>query len=266
MVSMKVHLLCPFALGVIFILSLNSCTKTVEQTNTVIHDSTVVKHDTTGGAWIRFVSMFPGNTPSGITIFDADSNTIFTVAGNACPGNYYPLPPDTSSVFYATISNLGWKNLPLYVTALGPTLNTCGLFLEITNNNGQLDSSLRSTFSVDSEKLIPPPSGMCYVRFMDGLEDPTGPFYVELDADSVNKSLFHDSQSNPSPIGFSGISPYALIPATQHKIYFHVDDPSNPQAPVFSISPLFEDGHYYDIQATGWVNSGNGPTFSVYEE
>ncbi len=245
---MKIHRWWPFAFGIIVIISVNSCTKTVETTK--VDSLTVVDsvRDTVGRAWIRFVSMFPGNVATLINLYQADS-TPFTTARNSCPNTYIPIRPDTSSTFYANIPSLGgYKLVP--IPPLRQTMNTYGLFL-LTNG---VDSSLELVRSYDSEKFTPPPPGYCYFRMINGIADAEGPFFVDTGA--VGNSLFF-ANGKPQSIPAFNFSYYALIPAGEHTFYLRIDDPSNPQPPVpFQTVQLCESGAYYTLRATGPMATG----------
>src|ERR1700679_3264582 len=168
MINMKTHHFWPIVVGVIIIVSMNSCTKTVTDVKTV--DSTIV--DTNGRGFIRFVSMFPPSAGTEFQIFNADT-TPFTYASNTLPGSYFPVSPNLPMTLYANIPIFqGLQFMPL--PAPGPTMNTYALFLFV---NSQGDSTLQPIRSIDSEKLTPPPPGYSYIRLINGIPDATGPFF-----------------------------------------------------------------------------------------
>jgi len=224
-------------------LAMNSCTKTIVQTKTV--DSTVFDtlhstdtlRDTLGTriAWIRFVSMFPGSTPPTVAISKTPGGVAFAYATTPLTGNYLPLHPDTSYTFYLSSPELpGWSSA-LAIPPLGSTLSTYALFLIISNNGA--DSSMHPSWSIDSEKLTPPPLGYCYVRGIDGISD--GSQY-DLDLDTI----YHDLV----PIQSYQITRYVLVKAGEHTIFLRTIGTGD--TPL-QIPGNFQDGSYYTVRATG---------------
>ncbi len=246
MINMKTHHFLPIVVGVIIIVSMNSCTKTVTDVKTV--DSTVV--DTIGRGFIRFVSMFPPSAGTEFQIFNADT-TPFTYASNTLPGSYFPVSPNLPLTLYGNIPFLGGLQfMPL--PAPGPTMNTYALFLFV---NSQGDSTLQPIRSIDSEKFTPPPPGYCYIRLINGIPDSPGPFFVDLD--TVDSSIF-SSHSKPQSTPAFSFSSYALIPAGQHTIFLRIDDSNDPQTEVpFQTSYRFDGGQYYSVLATGSLTNGS---------
>jgi hypothetical protein len=243
---MKIRHLWLFALGVIMIVSMNSCTKTVVQTTVDSVKVIDTVRDKVGLCEVRFVCMFPQFDASQINIYAAgDSHNPILLATNNCPNTYFPVRSDTTTTFYVNIPTVNnwYDSVPL--PPPGPTMNTCAMFL---NNNGQGDSSFTYTWSNDSEKFTPPPSGHSYIRLINSVADATGPFFVDLDmvGDSI---VFPHAQSQALP-AFS-ISDYALIPSGQHHIYLRPSFSNIQQPPAFSTVENFEDGQYYTIVATG---------------
>lgn len=243
---MKTHHFWPIVVGVIIIVSMNSCTKTVTDVKTV--DSTIV--DTNGRGFIRFVSMFPPSAGTEFQIFNADT-TPFTYASNTLPGSYFPVSPNLPMTLYANIPIFqGLQFMPL--PAPGPTMNTYALFLFV---NSQGDSTLQPIRSIDSEKLTPPPPDYSYIRLINGIPDATGPFFADLD--TVDSSIFY-SNSKPQSIPAFSFSYYALIPAGQHTIFLRIDDSNDPQTVVpFQTSYRFDGGQYYSVLATGSLTNGS---------
>lgn len=240
---MKIHVLWPFAFGLVLVLTMNSCTKTIVQTNTVfdtLHRTDTLQsmdtlRDTAGLGWIRFVSMFPGATPPTIFISKTPGGSAFSFGTTPVTGTFLPLRPDTSYTFYLSSPNLpGWSST-LDIPPLGSTINTYALFL-IISPNGK-DSTMHPFWSIDSEKLTPPPAGYCYVRCIDGIPD--GDQY-KLDLDSVYNDL--------TDIQNLQITRYVLIKAGEHTVLFRTIGTAN--------TPLqkpgnFQDGAYYTVRANG---------------
>ncbi len=234
-------LLWPLVFGVIFIASINSCTKT--NTVTQIKDSTIVDtvRDTIGRGFIRFVSMLPPSAGTDITIYNADSVTPFTTVSSNILGSYFPVRPDTSLTLFAYIPSLGLQSMPL--PAPGQTMNTYALFM--------VGNTFHVIRSLDSEKFTPPPADSCYFRLING--DPTSlPFFVDIDMEG--HSIFY-ANSQAQSISFTNFSYYARIPAGEHTFYLRVDDPSNPQTVISSQRPFScVGGQYYTAEAD---TSGN---------
>lgn len=248
---MKNRHLWPFALGVIILISMNSCTKTVVQTTV---DSVTVIHtvkDTIGLAQIRFVSMFPAYDGQVINIYGAgDSIHQILIAQNLCPNTYFDIRPDTLTTLYTRIPSLNnWLD-SIPIPPPGPTMRTYALFLA----GSQGDSSFTPVWSNDSEKFTPPPPGYSYIRLINSVADLL-PLFVDLDT-VKNAVLFPRALSQSTP-PFQ-ISEYTLIPDGQHMIYLRVDDSNNPKTVVaFSLGQNFEDGQYYTILATGPSTNGS---------
>ena len=243
---MKFHILWPFAFGALVLLSINSCTKTVVQTQTDTLRSTDTLHDTLGPheAWIQFLSMFPDSITRSILISttpDANS-TLLTVAQNSIDGRYLPLRADSSYMLYLSTPSLpGWQD-SLPIPQLGNTLNTYALFLvdPLRMEPGR---------SVDSEKLTPPPPGYCYVRFVNGIPDAPS---ISLALDTLGKSLFPNN-GNFGRTDFESISPYALVRAGTHSIY--LESQGNP--PLQRPNNSFKEGYWYTVRATGSIKENN---------
>ncbi len=242
---MKIRHFWPFAFGVIFIVSINSCTKTVVQTN--VDSLTIVDsiRDTLGLGLVRFVSMFPQGASSFINIYEG-KDTVgipLTVASNSCPNSYIPVSPNISTNFYAYVPVLnGNQFMPL--AAPRHTMNTVAMFL---STNSQ-DSNFNYVVNTDSEKFTPPPPGYCYIRLINGIADAVLPFYVDLD--TVGQSIFY-SGSVPQSIPPFSFSYYALIPAGQHTIFLRTEDSFHPRQVAYQFSQQCEDGGYYTIEAIG---------------
>ncbi len=265
MISMKNHILWPFLFGVIIIVSINSCTKTITQIKTV--DSTVTVRDTVrdtaGDAEVRFICMFPDNVTTNIPIHKTDAS-LLVAAQNFCPSVYSPVWPDSSMIFLASIIvpslNLDWYDT-MFLPPLGHTMNTYALFFDIDNTPDKSDTSLRYTYSVDSEKLTPAPANECYVRFIHGIQD-ADQFYVELDtADNTTAvhSIFYSSGPPrlPLPIQWGIISDYVLIPSGPHTLYFQPASNLSTGQVSFTIPQSFEAGGYYTVLATGRMSDGS---------
>jgi hypothetical protein len=236
---MKIRHLWPFALGVITLISMNSCTKTVVQTtvDSVKVIDTVL--DKVGLAQVRFVCMFPAYDGQLINIYlPGDSIHQILTAQNICPNTYFDIRPDTLTTLYTRIPSLNnWLD-SIPIPSPGPTLRTCAIFLA--------DSIFTPVWSNDSEKFTPPPPGYCYIRLINSA-GAIDPLFVDLDiVDSAVVFPHAQSQSIPP----YQISEYTLIPVGQHTIYLRVDDPNNPKTVVaFSLGQNFEDGQYYTILA-----------------
>jgi hypothetical protein len=245
MSPMKLHVLWPFAFGLAFILTVNSCTKTV----TGPTDSVIVRdtsrdtlHDTLGThqAWVRFVSMIPDSIATEIILSktqDANASQ-FAYALNSVSGNYLPLRSDTSYLFYLSNPNrTGWSTT-LNIPTANESMKTWALFW--------LSNQVRPIPSTDSEKLTPPPPGYCYVRFMDGINDPSGSPTYFFDLDTV----YHDLV----PIQDLQISQYVLVKAGEHTLFLRESGTSN--TPL-QVPGNFEDGSYYTVRATGSFTANN---------
>jgi hypothetical protein len=239
---MKLHILWPFAFGLLLLVSMNSCTKTI--TNTV--DSTTVDtlRDTVGSrqAWIRFVSMFPDSLATTVIISkNLTTPSVFAYAVNSVSGSYFPLRSDTSYLFYLSSPTIpGWSD-SLAIPILGNTVNTLALF--------RFGDQTQPQRSIDSEKLTPPPLGYSYVRFINGISDGTADFYLDLD--TVGNPLF----SSMVPIQDGQISPYVLVKTDRsHTLYLRT--PGTTDVLLTQLGN-FENGSYYSVRAIGLLSENN---------
>jgi hypothetical protein len=237
--GMKLHVLWPFAFGLVIMLTMNSCTKTIVQTKTV--DSTIV--DTSGPALVRFVSMFPDSIATSIDISKVHNGvpTAFTYAVNTMSGSFFPIRPDTSYTFQLSSSTMPGWSASLDVPVLGNSINTFALFL--FNNN------FVPRRSIDSEYLTPPPLGYCYLRFIDGIADGADNYYLDLD--TIYKDLFSNSQ----PISNLDITRYVLVKAGVHTLFLRTSGSS--LTPLQTNPDNLVDGFYYTVRATGSFTDNN---------
>ena len=243
---MKFHILWPFAFGALVLFSMNSCTKTVVQTQTDTLRSTDTLRDTLGPheAWIQFLSMFPDSIATTILLSTTPNanSSLYTVAQNSISGAYLPLRADSSYMFYLSSPSMpGWED-SLPIPQLGNTLNTYALFLvdPLRMEPGR---------SVDSEKLTPPPSGYCYVRFVNGISDASS---ISFDIDSIGNALFANN-GNFGRTDFESFSSYALVKAGTHSIYLE----SQGNAPLQRPNNSFKEGYWYTVRATGSIKENN---------
>ncbi len=233
---MKVHILWPFAFGFVLLLGMNSCTKTIVQTNTVV--DTLHSVDTVGLAYIRFICMFPDTMTTSLRISKtSNANTLFATATQSVPGGYIPVRPDTSyTYFFSTTDNLWMDSEAL--PAPGLTMTTYALFL---SGNRILISP-----TIDSEQWTPPPSGYCYVRFLEGIAGSPAQFFLDLD--TIGHSLFYRSNGHSKSITYPDFSSYVLVKAGEHTLFLR--DPLTLET-YAQIPGNFQDGSYYTVIATG---------------
>ncbi len=255
--GMKFHTLWPFAFGLLLLASMNSCTKTVLETQTDTLRATDTLRDTLGPheAWVRFVSIFPASVATELelsTTSDVNSS-LYTVAPNSLGGSYLPLRADTSFMFYISNPAMpGWEDSSLRIPVLGNTINTYALFL-VDTSPGHPYFSVQSQRAVDSEKLTPPPADSCYVRFINGISDGSAAFDFDLNA--LGNSLFL-TNGHSEPIYWAALSQYGLVRVGTHTIYLRT--PGTTDAPLQLQNYTFRAGHWYTVIATGSLKENTG--------
>gem|GEM_PF-2346779 len=257
---MKTPILAILVVTAVFVLSINSCTKTVTDTVYDTTHDTVHLHDTIGPALIRFISMLPDSITGGSPVvlsFSSDPKTASFFAGNTIGGSYYPVAHDTAIQYYVFFAGRLFDSIPM--PKLRPnSVNTYALFL---NTKGQIYYVPPAS---DSTKLKTPPSGYAYLRFINGVPDypvPVATFYLDIDTVGNSYSLYH-LNGQPRPIGFTEISEYALVKAGTHKVF--VSAPYSSDAD-FTVPFSFQDGSFYTAHVTG-SHSNNTAKFLIDAE
>jgi len=247
---MKTPILFILAVTAAFLVTVNSCTKTVTQTV----DSTVrdTVHDTAlipvGGAALRFLSMFPKSVSNtwDFTNDSDGSNTAYYSTSVTSP-YYIQIPPSTPVTYYLFLNQstfLGSIPLP----SLGDgSITTVAVF---DTSQGIIQIALGN----DSAKSTPPPPGYCYLRFVNGVPDyPSPQPLVYLDLDGKDTSVFL-SNGFDRPYYWKEISPYALIPSGQHAVNLRDSPLGNI---IYTNTSVFQSGLYYTAHITGTQAAGN---------
>ena len=236
------------ALGLIVMSQLSSCTKTETVTQ---WDTTYVKvHDTIGQASIRFIPVLPdsfGVYQSVRRTMDGPTLLLF----KANPSYYIPVAPDTSAVYYLwnSTSNKYIDQVPL-PKLLPNSITSVVLYYD--------QSELQYILANDSQKVIPPPPGYSYVRFINTIADHSVSTYLSVDADHSGNSIVK--------AGFGEASEYGLLSAGSHTLLVHAagDNSGNLIDTVKGIN-IFQEGGYYTVVAQG-SQAAHTAMYTVYSE
>jgi hypothetical protein len=252
---MKTPILFILAVTAAFLVTVNSCTKTITQTKDVdstVRDTVIIR-DTAllpvGGAAIRFLSMFPDSIGTPLKFSTtSDGNNIAFYASNTISSTYLPVSPTTQLTYYLFIPNQStyFGSIPLPALGVG-SITTIAVF---DNGVGNVQIALGS----DSVKLTPPPAGYCYLRFANGVNDYPNPPAVYIDLDGTDTSVFL-SNGFDRPYGWREISPYVLIPTGHHLVNLR-------DSPLGNIlyqdnNVVFQDSGYYTAHITGSQTAGS---------
>jgi hypothetical protein len=248
---MKTPILFIFALTALFLVTVNSCTKTVTQTvdstfRDTVRDTAIVP---AGGAALRFISMFPTSIANSmdLTTDSGGSNRAYYTTNVTSP-YYIQVPPSTPLTYYLFINQstyLGPISLPSLAAG---SITTVAVF---DTNQGTVQIALGN----DSAKSTSPPAGYCYLRFVNGVPDyPSPQPLVYLDLDGTDTSVFL-SNGFDRPYYFKEISPYSLIPSGTHTVNLREDRALGNI--IYTINSTFQSGLYYTAHITGTQAAGN---------
>jgi len=245
--GMKMRILWIPVLTGLFLLSVNSCTKTVtgpKETDT-LHDTlrdTLHIHDTLGPALLRFVSMFPDSAATLITIATSPTSQAVYQATNVVQSLYFPVPANSAQWYYLSIPGTQFSDSVPLPPLTATSITTYALFLD------PFDGRIKFTRGDDSAKSKLAPPGMCYLRFINGLPDyPTSGPLLYVDLDSVGKSVFKAGTVS-IPYAWQEVSPYAVVPIGNHQVYLR--NPSTSEI-VAQKGVNFAEGGYYTAHVTG---------------
>ena len=221
-------------LGLLLMVLLSSCTKTVVET---VPGPTV--YDTLHGPTLmRFLSMSPDARPIYLKRSREGSAPIFLTAP-AASYPQYAVVPDTGAMFYLfrTI-NTCYDSVPVPAYHTFNSLHTVALFRDSLTD--------RFAISDDSAKLHPAPAAKCYIRFVNGIAQypPAAP-QLYLDLDVLGQSPFLDG-GQPVPVAWGSLNDYTLIPAGIHTVFVRAEQKS-----LGSTSQQFMPGSYYTVRACG---------------
>ncbi len=236
-------------IAMLLLVSLASCTKTIVETHDVpVHDTTTIW--TKGRAFVRFLSMLPNQGSISLSHSVSGSILPFDAAVSYTTGTGYPVPDSMAFTVYChyTIATKSFDD-SLPVPALPAHAERSYIFFAYQNPDTKA-YFLQTTACDDSMKNIPAPSGYCYLRVMNGVNDfptPRSQVYVYLNGSDT--SLFTDPVTKAKiPLAYGDVQNYKLIKAGDITIDVK-DDAGNLVHPTASRTTFA--GQYYTLRRSG---------------
>jgi hypothetical protein len=203
----------------------------------LIHDT--VTNTTGGPAFVRFIRLNAEDGQGDINLFENRANNIIFASVTGAPvREYHVMKSDSSMTIKA---NYFYQGQPIEDSIILPSLvphSLQSVILFQQQGNGMIMSMIS-----DSLKLVPPPKGFAYVRFINGLSNyPQPQPIVNVFLDDATEPLM------PRPIAFGDAHGYVLVPEGVHEL--SVRAPGSTSA-FLDVQVLVLSGTYYTAKLTG---------------